>query len=76
VAGSLEQTRELQGFAVERALRWIIARKPDPRMAVMRPRIIDAAAYEAEQDAWRSWNEGHLRSEAEFNSVRTPPQAI
>ena len=70
---SPEQTLELQGFAVERALRWIIARKPDSRIAVMRPRIIDAAAYKTEQDAWRSWNEMHLGSEAEFNAPRTPP---
>lgn len=71
---SEEQTLELQGFAIERALRWIIARKPDPRIAVMRPRLIDAAAYKAEHDAWSSWNDIHLGSEAEFNAPRATPR--
>ncbi len=66
------QTRELQGFAVERALRWVIARRPDPSIVAMRPRIVDAEAYKTEQEAWRSWNDMHLNSEAEFNLPRTP----
>ena len=37
----------------------------------MRPRTIDAEAYKTEQEAWRSWNEMHLDSEAEFNALRT-----
>jgi Protein of unknown function (DUF4238) len=69
---SLEQTRELQGFAVERALRWIIARKPDPQIVALRPRAVDAEAYKAEQEAWRAWNDRHLSSEAEFRAPRTP----
>jgi hypothetical protein len=73
---SPEQTRELQGFAIERALRWIIARRPDPRIVAKRPRVIDAKAYKTEQDAWRTWNELHLDSEADFNAHRAPAQAI
>jgi hypothetical protein len=72
---SPEQTRELQGLAVERTLRWIIARKPDPNIVAMRPRTVDADAYKTEQQAWRTWNDMHLNSEAEFNAPRTPPQA-
>jgi hypothetical protein len=72
---SPDQTRELQGFAVERALRWIIACKPDSRIVAMRPRTVDAEAYKTEQEAWRTWNDMHLGSEAEFNAPRTPPQA-
>jgi|RhiMethySRZTD1v2_1073278.scaffolds.fasta_scaffold10707_9 hypothetical protein len=68
---SPEQTLELQGFAVERALRWIIARKPDSRIVAMRPRIIDAEAYKTEQEGWSSWNDMHLESEAEFSPPRT-----
>jgi hypothetical protein len=41
----------------------------------MRPRLIDAEAYKTEQDAWRTWNEMHRGSEAEFNAPRPPPQA-
>ncbi|HYN10111.1 MAG TPA: hypothetical protein VES67_22185 [Vicinamibacterales bacterium] len=41
----------------------------------MRPRVADAEAYKTEQEAWRTWNDMHLSSEAEFNLPRTPPQA-
>jgi hypothetical protein len=67
---STDQTRELQGFAVERTLRWIIARKPDPQVVAMRPRAVDAEAYKTEQEAWRTWNDMHLSSEAEFSAPR------
>ena len=73
---SPEQTRELQGFAVERALRWIIARKPDPQIVATRPRTVDAGTYKTEQEAWRTWNDMHLESEAEFNASRTPPPGV
>lgn len=73
---SPEQTRELQGFVLERALRWIIARKPDPRIVAMRPRTVDAEAYKTEQEAWRTWNEMHLDSEAEFNALPASQQGI
>lgn len=70
---SPEQTLELQGFAIERALRWIIARKPDPRTVAMRSRTVDAEAYKAEQEAWDTWNDMHLESEADFNAPWTVP---
>ena len=69
---SPQQTRELQGFAVERALRWVIARKPAPWIVATRPRTVDAEAYATEQESWKTWNEMHLGSEAEFNAARTP----
>jgi hypothetical protein len=54
-------------------LRWIIARKPDPRIVAMRPRTVDAETYKAEQEAWDAWNDMHLESEADFNAPRTVP---
>jgi len=41
----------------------------------MRPRVADAEAYKTEQEVWRTWNDMHLSSQAEFNLPRTPPQA-
>lgn len=67
------QTAELQRFVVERALRWIIARKPEPWISSLRPRVVDAEAFAIEQESWRTWNAMHLDSEAEFNTPRVPP---
>jgi hypothetical protein len=36
----------------------------------MRPRAVDAEAYKTEQEAWRTWNDMHLSSEAEFSAPR------
>jgi hypothetical protein len=67
------QTAELQRFVVERALRWIIARKPEPWISTLRPRVVDAEAFAIEQESWRAWNAMHLDSEAEFNTSTVPP---
>ena len=63
---------ELQRFVVERALRWIVARKPEPWISTLRPRVVDVEAFAIEQESWRAWNAMHLDSEAEFITPRTP----
>jgi hypothetical protein len=70
---TLAQTADLQRFVVERALRWIIARKPEPWNSALRPRVVDTDAFAIEQESWRTWNAMHLDSEAEFNTPRIPP---
>lgn len=62
------QTADLQRFVVERALRWIIARKPESWISALRPRVVDAAAFAIEQESWRAWNAMQLDSEAEFDN--------
>jgi hypothetical protein len=57
---------------VERALRWIIARKPELWISAPRPRVVDAKAFALEQELWRTWNEIHVDSEAEFNAPGIP----
>jgi Protein of unknown function (DUF4238) len=64
VALSRSKTELLQRLIVERAHRWVFARKPAPWVAQVRPRIIDQAAFMAEQAAWKNWHETHLRAEA------------
>lgn len=60
------QTVELQRMMVERALRWVIARRPEPWIPAVRRRVVDAEAFATEQDCWRTWHQMHLQSEAEF----------
>jgi hypothetical protein len=67
------QTAELQRFVVERALRWIVARQPEPWISALRRRVVDAEAFAIEQESWRTWNSMHLDSEAEFNTPTVPP---
>jgi hypothetical protein len=67
------QTAELQRFVVERALRWIVARQPEPWISALRPRVVDTEAFAIEQESWRTWNSMHLDSEAEFNTPMVPP---
>lgn len=67
------QTAERRRFVVERALRWIIARKPEPWISALRPRVVDAEAFAVEQESWRTWNTMHLESEVEFNTPKVPP---
>jgi len=64
--------QQMQGLAVERALRWVITRKPAPWIVAIRPRTVDAESYAMEQESWKTWNDMHLGSEAEFNAPRTP----
>jgi hypothetical protein len=63
-----QQTTELQRFVIERAMRWIIVRRPASFIAQWRPRVVDAEAYAVEQESWRTWNTMHLDSEADFDS--------
>lgn len=63
-----EQTKGIQRFMAERALRWIIARRPEEWVASVRPRTVNAEAFATEQDAWKRWHESHVESEMEFRA--------
>ncbi len=65
------QTKELQRFVIERALRWIIVKTPAPWVVSIRPRFVDPEAYATEQASWMSWNDLHVGDEAKFNAPRT-----
>jgi len=59
---TVQQTRDLQRFMAERALRWIIARPGSAGwVSSVRPRTIDAEAYANEQEAWKRWARGPYR---------------
>lgn len=56
-------TRQLQRILVERAHRWIFARKKVDWIASVRPRIVDHEQFSAEQEAWKKWCKEQLESE-------------
>ena len=63
---SLEQTRMVQRFLVERAFRWVLAPRPLPWVAAVRPRTVDADIFRAEQESWKRWNSDQAEAEARF----------
>ena len=63
---SHEQTTELQRIMVERAFRWILARKELSWVAAARPREVNAQRFEQERQFWREWNPAQSQAESEF----------
>jgi hypothetical protein len=64
IALSPENTLELQKLVAEHAHRSIYARQPIRRVAWFRPRLVDAAQFKAEEEAWSKWHAE--QSEAEL----------
>ena len=71
---SLEQTRMVQRFLVERAFRWVLAPRPLPWVAAVRPRTVDADTFKAEQEGWKRWNPDQGQAEARFFDEETARQ--
>ncbi len=63
---SLEQTRMVQRLLVERAFRWVLAPRPLPWVAAVRPRVVDAEIFSTEQEVWKRWNPEQAEAEARF----------
>jgi len=51
---------------VERAFRWILARKELSWVAAARPREMNAPRFEQERQFWREWNPAQSQAESEF----------
>jgi len=60
---TIEGTKMLQHLIVERAHRWVFARRPELWVARVKPRVIDQAAFEAEKNIWKNWPEQQLKAE-------------
>ena len=52
----MELAGKVQRFIAERAHRWVIASGQPARVAWWRPRVVDRAAFLAEEEAWAGWN--------------------
>lgn len=60
---SSDNTRQLQRFISERALRWIFAHKPMKFISKLRPRHVNPEVFKHEEDQWKSWHEHQTRAE-------------
>lgn len=61
------KTRQLHKLFVERAYRWILARRPIPWVEEVRPRTVDPERYTSEQETWKRWHSQQAHDEAEFD---------
>ena len=60
---SSADTDLVQRLLVERAHRWVFARRPEAWVAKVKPRIVNAEMFTAEQDAWSQWHQEHSKAE-------------
>jgi hypothetical protein len=68
---SHEQTRAVQQLLVERAHRWVFARRPAAWVAEVRPRVVDPETLKAEAKAWDDWHQDQLQSELSYASRKS-----
>jgi hypothetical protein len=54
-----------QRFIIQNAHRYVYAATPDPQVEMIRPRTVNAAAFQHEANQWKKW--GHEQSQAERN---------
>ena len=64
LAMSREQTLLLRRLLVERADRWVFATEPKEWIPRIRPRRVDAEAFDAEREVWGRWHQDQSRAEA------------
>lgn len=61
---SSANTELVQRLIVERAHRWVFARRPEDWVAKVKPRIVDAEMFRAEENAWSQWHQEQCKAEA------------
>jgi Protein of unknown function (DUF4238) len=55
-------------FIIENAHRYIYAKDADPSVSKLRPRTVNAAAFESEADQWKRWETEQSEAEREMNN--------
>ena len=65
------EAEAIRRFIAEHAHRFIFAASPDPEIATLRPRTVDAAVLRREQKQWRKWHEEQSAAERELLASRT-----
>ncbi|MDB4890353.1 MAG: hypothetical protein JWL61_2208 [Gemmatimonadetes bacterium] len=63
---TIEQTLLFQKLIAENAFRWIVGSTPPIRATWFRPRTVDLAAYNAEQEAWSRFHTEQTRAHMEL----------
>jgi hypothetical protein len=64
---------KLQTFIIENAHRNVYAVEADPLVAKIRPRVVNAAAFQSEADQWQRWGKEQSQPERDLDS-RAPIQ--
>jgi hypothetical protein len=64
------EAQAIRRFIAEHAHRFILATSPDPEVAQLRPRTVDAAVLRHEQRQWRKWHEEQSAAERELLASR------
>jgi len=72
-AFSEHETRLVQQLIVERAHRWVFGTRPLEWVGSMRPRIIDAERFKAEEAMWKNWHRDQLQSEISSETAKHGP---
>lgn len=61
---SSDQTKQIQGYIAERALRWIFGRDRLVLVKNLRPRHVDQDIFKRESDQWSKWHEQQIKAES------------
>lgn len=61
------EAEAIRGFIAEHAHRFIYASSPDPGVATLRPRTVDANILRFEREQWQTWHEGQSAAERELH---------
>ena len=70
-AFSSEHTQIVQRLIAERSHRWVFARHPAAWITKVKPRVVDQAAFDAEQDGWERWRKDQLDAEAQIPAAKS-----
>jgi hypothetical protein len=58
----------LQKFTIENAHRYVYTVAPDPLVERIRPRLVNAAAFESEAKQWKRWGKEQSEAEHDLNN--------
>jgi hypothetical protein len=64
---NLESSIRFQKLFIERAFRWIFAKKPMDEIIAFRPRKVDANMFASEKIEWRNWHLNQSSEEQKYN---------
>lgn len=67
-----EKARLVRRVIAERAHRFIYAAAPDSEVSQLRPRVVDAAAFERERDQWSDFHRQQTEAERRFENEAPP----
>lgn len=67
---TMPHARLVRRLIAEHATRMIFASEPDPELAQLRPRIVDAARVKQEAEQLRQWHKEQTAAELELHGTK------